>query len=136
MTITAQQIAVHEVLDLHEFFEDWLSGRGPGTPEYYARLERSLEPDFEIITPAGQFIPRGELIESLADGFGSRGKDFRLWVQNTRARVVEDWLCLVTYEEWQAVDGVEKGRLSSALLRCAMDGTCTWVHVHETWLPE
>ena len=136
MSITDQQLAVHEVLDLHEFFEDWLSGRGPDTPEHFARLERSLDPEFEIITPGGELISRTDLIEGLAGGFASRGKDFRLWVQNTRARVVEEGLCLVTYEEWQTVDGVEKGRLSSALLRCAAQGNCTWVHVHETALPE
>ncbi|MDF1836422.1 MAG: hypothetical protein P1V35_01010 [Planctomycetota bacterium] len=135
MAITAQQLAVHEVLDLHEFFEDWLSGRGPNTPECFARLSRSLDSEFEIITPDGQLISRENLIDGLSGGFGSRGPEFRLWVQNTRARMVEEGLCLVTYEEWQATDGVEKGRLSSALLRCTPQGICTWIHVHETALP-
>ncbi|MFT4649188.1 MAG: hypothetical protein ACI9X4_002426 [Glaciecola sp.] len=136
MAITSEQIAVHEVLDLHEFFEDWLSGRGPNSAEYFARLSRSLEHEFQIITPAGILISRASLIEGLAGGFASCGAEFKLCVRNTQARMVGEGLCLVTYEEWQSKDGIEKGRLSSAFLRCTSQGPCTWVHVHETALSE
>ena len=49
--------------------------------------------------------------------------------------MVSDDLCLVTYEEWQNRGDGDKGRMSSALLRCTAEGECTWVHVHETKLP-
>ena len=46
-------------------------------------------------------------------------------------------MAIVTYEEWQTFEGVEKGRLSTAVFERhpAMPNRVRWLSVHETWLP-
>ena len=63
---------------------------------------------------------------------------FRIWIESFQPRLVAGNLALVTYEEWQEVEGRVTGRLSSALFRemeTAPKGV-EWLHVHETWLPK
>ena len=131
----APELAVQEVLSLHDFFEGWLSGRSPSGEQHFDQLSHRLALGFEIVTPDGSVLSRASLIDGLAGAFASRGITFRLWVRSAKARMVSDDLCLVTYEEWQNRGDGDKGRMSSALLRCTAEGECTWVHVHETKLP-
>ncbi len=129
--------ALHEVHELHRFFEAWLAGRGPSNADHYARLEKSLAPGFSIISPNGKEMGRDELIQLLQGSFGERGEGFRLWVHALRGHEIAPGIVLVTYEEWQSISGHDRSRKSSAILRCdpEPEGACVWLHVHETWLP-
>lgn len=97
--------------------------------------------DFEIINPAGQSSSRDGIIARLkgAHGFQSAAaKPMRVWVDNVNSRPLSSGLYLVTYEEWQEVEGVTRGRLSTAIFssKTGTPNGVQWRHVHETWLPE
>lgn len=129
------QAAIEEVTVLHRFFQEWLRGSSPNTDAAFQRLPQVLAPSFQIITPSGETVERPALLETLRMAHGSRGKKFRLWVDQVAGRELASGLYLVTYQEWQATESLERGRLSSAVF--SIRGTdLLWQHVHETWLAE
>ena len=129
------QAAIEEVVDLHRFFQDWLGGLGPAGEEHFQRLDRALAPDFELVSPGGATLSRAALMESLRTAYGDRGSHFRLWVERVEGRELVPGLYLVTYQEWQAIEAKERGRVSTAILSTVGSGI-RWQHVHETWLPQ
>jgi hypothetical protein len=127
-----------EVVNLHRFFQEWLAGRLADRDSVFERCALAMAPQFELITPSGERFDRSALCASLRGANGSRGPDFKLWVDGMVTRPIAGGVHLVTYEEWQMLDGATRGRLSSALLAdsaAAPDGI-EWWHVHETWLPQ
>ena len=128
-----------EIEELHAFFEDWFTGRIAATGEGYARFESVLAPDFVIIGPGGDEVGRTPILQRVESAHGSRPEGgFRIWIENTRVRECRPDRCLMTYEEWQEIDGVAKGRLSTVVFgaRAGTPNGVEWMHVHETWLPE
>lgn len=125
-----------EVEELHRFFEDWFSGRCEATDAAFARFERVLADDFEIVTPDGAVLDRTTILDAVRGGHGSG--PMRIWIEKYRARSTDGGLHLATYEEWQTRDDVTRGRLSTVLFRAGPGGDdeMQWVHVHETWLPD
>ncbi len=131
-----REACLREVVELHEFFQKWLSGEVPLRASNLERVGRALAKDFEIVSPAGNLTRRAQLLESLESRHGTfREPPLRIWVENIRGRGLGEGLYLVTYEEWQQVGGQPKrGRLSTAVFRrepSAPQGV-QWVHVHET----
>lgn len=127
-----------EIIDLHEFFQGWLGGTLPKTDAVYARLVDTMAAEFSIVTPGGVQIPRTTLLEQLRAAHGSR-PGWTIWIENAQARYQQGGLTVATYEEWQRqADGNVTGRLSTVVLReqAATPHGLSWVHVHETWLPE
>ena len=135
MTSDLIDAAVREVHELHAFFEAWLSGQGPAGASDFERLPSVLAPEFQIISPAGETMTRDTLIEGLRGAHGARGDQFRLWVDQVEGRLVHQDCVLVTYQEWQSTEALERGRVSSALFT-QRAAKLLWQHVHETWLPE
>jgi hypothetical protein len=128
-----------EVIELHQFFEDWNQGKLAKTEEQFRRFSEAVASDFEIISPGGGSLSRAEILGRVREGHGSsRSTDFRIWIENYRGRLISDELVLVTYEEWQSQDGKNIGRVSTAVFRREPDAPngVLWLHVHETWLPE
>ena len=123
-----------EVEQLHFFFEGWMGGTLEADPETFRRLGDVLAPEFEMISPGGERTTRDELVAGLMPAHGP----FRIRIANYRGRSLSKEMHLITYEEWQVIDGETRGRLSTALLR-NRKGTpngVEWVHLHETWMPE
>ncbi|MFQ5652261.1 MAG: hypothetical protein ACE5IY_20215 [bacterium] len=130
-----------EVVELHQFFEGWFTGRLADTEENFSRLSSVMADDFELISPTGQRRKRAGLIVGLKQAHASRANSeppYRIWIKNVHSRVVDDRLYVVTYEEWQMADGKTRGRQSTALLRDRPDtpNGVDWLHVHETWLQD
>ena len=53
-------------------------------------------------------------------------------------RLLGDGMFLVSYQEWQDMDGRTRGRRSTAVMK-RVEGKpndLAWLHVHETWMPE
>ena len=120
-----------EIVELHEFFRQWFRGELPATDEGFARFDRVMAPEFEIVSPGGKILDRAAIRAAARDRHGSDG-GFAMEIRNHRHRVDLDDAALVTYEEWQG----GKGRVSTALLQ-RKSGTpngVEWVHVHETGL--
>ncbi len=132
-----------EVLDLHQFFQDWFRGELPQTDEAFDRFSGVMDDSFHIVSPGGRKTAIEPLRAGLRSAFGSwrpasvESEGSRIWIENTQFQALNEDLSLVTYEEWQKNEGPAKGRLSTAVFRRdpeAPNGV-RWLHVHETWLP-
>jgi len=135
-----EQRCSHEVVQLHQFFEDWFNGVLPPTDEAFDRFSSVMGESFVIISPSGELTEREELLERLQSAHGiwrGMSRPGRIWIENLQVRHQVGDQALVLYEEWQEIEGESRGRLSTALFR-RREGTpnsVEWVHVHEVWLP-
>lgn len=129
-----------EIVELHDLFTGWLDGTIPASERdaVIARTRATQEPEFVFLTPGGAVVPGEQLIAELGTAHGSR-PGWRMWVEKAELRFAQGGLTVVTYEEWHRLaDGTLTGRVCTAVLR-DKPGTpngLTWLHVHETWLPE
>lgn len=126
-----------EIEELHQFFQDWFNGDLPQTDASFARFADVMAPDFEMVVPNGRSVPIISLQPALRQRYNS-WQNGRIWIKNVRVHWQKRDLLLVVYEEWQAVDGEENGRLSSVLLQQQpnLPNGLLWLYVHETWLPK
>ena len=128
--------AEREIVALHEFFQQWY--RGELEPTGFARFERALEADFQIITPEGRLLPRADIIQAVRQQAGSDPSAV-LEIRNVELVAVDTDIAVFRYEEWQSSAGVApRGRLSSVVFRRRddADNGLGWRQVQETWLPE
>ena len=130
-----------EVVELHEFFQDWFNAALPPTDEAFRRFESVMAERFLIITPNGELTERGELVDRLRAAHGiwrRNSRPGRIWIENLRVRHTVGSQAMVLYEEWQEIEGESRGRLSTAILqsREATPNGVEWLHVHEVWLPD
>ncbi len=122
-----------EVVELHQFFEDWFCGR----VDDFARAEAALSEDFTLVSPRGTTTSRDALLDHIKSNHGGRAEqNFSIRIENFELRHVEFGLAVVTYEEWQTLDEREAGRVSSAVMRVDANAPCgvRWIHLQETFL--
>ncbi|MEM7243716.1 MAG: hypothetical protein AAF533_00150 [Acidobacteriota bacterium] len=131
------QLGEAEVRRVHVWLDLWLSGRCDDE-ETLAPFTDALHADFTLVAPSGVMRERRQVIEDVEGGRGALGEDFVITIRKPSLRWATDDLLLVTYEEWQVLHGKDRGRLSSVLfLREGEDAQrLSWLHLHETWLPE
>ena len=124
-----------EIVELHQFFQDWFTAELPDTDQAFARLPAALADDFCMVIPSGNLVELDSLLVGLRGGHGAQ-PGIRIWIENTRVQMNEGTLWLATYEEWQEVDGAKQGRISTALFTedASAPGGLKWRHVHETYL--
>lgn len=125
-----------EVIDLHQFFEDWFTAKLAQNEANYARFVDVVGDNFVIVSPDGRLTKRDALMKGLYAGHNSR-PNFRLWIENAQLRHQYGDLTVMTYEEWQDIDGDITARLSTVIFQespSAPNGVI-WLHVHETWMP-
>ena len=125
----------NEIVELHQFFQDWYNNILPPTDENFARCINVLHPSFRIILPSGDQILYQTLLEILRNAHGSR-RNMRIWIKHIQALHQFEDLVLATYEEWQEIDGQVNSRLSTVLFHKApkTPNGLRWLHVHETWI--
>ena len=100
-----------EVFGLHQFFEDWFTGKISRSDETFERFLGVLADDFEIVSPEGKKSSREEIAEATIVAHGRlAGEGFRIWVENFSARPSSEDTWVVTYEEWQEQGGTKRGR--------------------------
>ena len=124
-----------EIVQLHQFFQDWFNGVLPFTEENFSRFEGVLDPDFILINPFGVILNRDELVESLRSAHKTI-KGIRIWIEDSIVHQISEDISLATYQEWQEKEGHTTSRLSTAVFQ-SKPGTPNgfiWVHVHETWI--
>ena len=124
-----------EVIQLHQFFEEWLGGTLVKTQTNYERLTAVINPEFQIISPDGEMTATAPLLAGLWQAHDSR-PGFRLWVKEVAVRLLSPQLALTTYEEWQEIEGKVTARVSTAVFKQKANtpNGVEWLHVHETWL--
>ncbi len=127
-----------EIVGLHQFFQDWFGGELEETEHEFDRFARVMAADFTMISPVGSLHHREGILQMVQQGYGNwSAGNGRIWIENMTVRWQDAGLCLLTYEEWQALDEHVTARLSSVLFRDRFDTPhgVEWVHLHETWLP-
>lgn len=142
---TFSQRCQQEVLDLHQFLEDWYNGAIEPGDKNLARFDDVLAPSFLLIGAEGHTTSRKTLLqamhrlhgawripESTAPGTG------RIQIKNFRLRLVEGAVAVADYEEWREFGESVRGRQSTVVFRLeqGQPNGVTWYHLHETWLPE
>lgn len=128
-------LAEREVIELHQFFEDWFTGKLEPTDANFARFADVMGSDFVIVTPAGRTIPRSTLLQGLKNAHNSQ-PNIRIWIENFVWQGQAGEFGWATYEEWQEKDGDVTGRVSTVLFQqnSQTPNQLMWQHVHETWL--
>ncbi len=128
-----------EIDELHRFFEGWMNGTLPSTPEVFDRFRSVMVDEFERITPDGQHQNLTVLTEQLWGAHGVYAgveRPLRIRIESVRSRLISPSLCLATYEEWQETPAASTARLSTAVFEAnpTTPNQVCWVHVHEVWL--
>lgn len=124
-----------EIIDLHQYFEDWFTGKLEQSEANAARVDTVLAEDFHIITSDGRITPRSILSPTLYAAHG-RQTDFRIWIENVMLRQQIEDMAIVTYEEWQTVNSTTTKRTSTVIFRAEKNAPngLIWLHVHESGL--
>jgi hypothetical protein len=126
-----------EVIDLHQYFEDWFTGKLEKIEANAARLATVMAQNFHIIASDGRMTARDALLSGLFNAHATR-PDFRIWIENTVVRQQIHDITIVTYEEWQSTNGTTTTRTSTVIFRedAAAPNGVGWLHVHESGLRE
>ena len=125
---------INEIVELHEFFESWLTGSIKQSRKHYARFENAMANDLTMVPPGSSLLKRDVVMEIFWQQHGSIKPPFRIEVRNPAVREVAESLYFAIYEEWQF--GLEQtARVTTALLTENQNGI-QWLSVHESWLPE
>lgn len=125
----------NEIVDLHDFFTHWFNGT-VDRDQLEPRFLSHLDPNVVFVSPDGHILSRDMMREGFTARYGSN-KAFRIKVRDVAVHREFGDLIMATYTEWQvgAVRSSERNaRLTSVLLR--MSDPVTWLHIHETWLPD
>ncbi|MCR9247402.1 MAG: DUF1080 domain-containing protein [bacterium] len=128
-----------EIVELHQFFEDWFAGRIPANDETFARFADVLHPEFHIVGTSGKVLDRAAILEFVRRGHGrsaGAATPSVIEVRNVQWRSSLDGGHVLTYEEWQGQGHADSGRTSTVLFRRdpAAPNGLRWLHVHETRL--
>jgi len=130
------QTAKEEIIRLHDFFVEWMTGAVDQSNEEFARFANNMSDDFYIVAPSGQLTQRESLVTGLHSTYNQRPK-LRIWIENVVVRHQLDEAIVATYEEWQAFEGKTTARLSTVIFTQddSVPNGLLWRCVHETWLP-
>jgi len=132
-----------EIIELHEFFEDWFRGDCKNTDNVFEkRLMSRMDIDFYIVLPSGDCFYGEQFWPEMRKAHGTN-PDFKISLRNfVRKLQIGRKTVVANYEEWQKDAANSKpannGRVSTAVFVSdskAPNGV-KWVHVHETWLPK
>jgi len=131
-----------EIIELHEFFVDWFTGRCEKSEAYFTEhLVSHFASDFQMIPPSGDLLAGEALFSGLNEIYASN-PDFGIQVRNIQERRISGTqLVIVTYEEWQkaALNSTPPNnvRISSGVLELgdAFPNGVRWLHLQETALP-
>jgi len=133
------ELVTREIVELHEVFVDWFSGRCANDDNTFARRFSSRFCDkFSYVQPGGQELTLEMLTTGLRKAHGSNPK-FRIAIRDVRVRFASDDCVVASYQELQrgAVNSTpaNNARVSTVLFRRPDGDTLLWTHLQETWLP-
>lgn len=133
-----EQAFIDEVIDLHEFLQAWLKGETDNETPGLARLNKALYEHFTVVHPTGLSDDKSGVLANFGSAHGARSKDYQLRVDEIQPRLPGGGLSFVTYREAHIEAGQPaRNRLATAILQMDLNsGAITWLHLHETLLPE
>lgn len=125
-----------EIVELHDFLEQWSNAELPPTDETFARFGDVMAPSFLIIDTDGELIGRQPIVEAIRAAHGRwREAPGHIQIKNFQLHHQAGGLALATYEEWHNF-GEPRGRLSSVLFgpNTQAPNGLEWLHLHEVWI--
>jgi hypothetical protein len=128
--------ALQEVVDLHAFFETWLSGTVENTDVVFSRLENALGEEFTMVPPSGARLQRPDVIGWIRGAHGTKENldPFRITVFEPELLLLRPPLIILRYVEEQAAGSVVTRRRSTAVFEALADEGMRWLALHETWI--
>ncbi len=127
--------AAKEVVDLHQYFQQWFRGDIANDAANQARFMDSFDPLCELVAPNGDI----DAISALSKRFLAAWKRFpdaKVWTSSFVPITVMPDQVLVKYREWREIDGETTVRMTTCLFSRddnAPNGV-KWTYIHETWL--
>jgi hypothetical protein len=125
-----------EIVELHEFLEQWSNAELPATEEAFARFGDVMAPAFVIIDPDGEQVGQEPILDAIRAAHGRwREAPGHIRIENYRLHHAAGGLALATYEEWHDL-GEDRGRLSTVLFgpNDEAPNGLEWLHLHEVWI--
>src|SRR5690606_41531269 len=102
-----------EVVELHGFLVDWMTGAVPRSAATFARLADVLADGFTLLSPRGAISERRPLLRELEAAHGVHGAadvPFRIEIRNFRHRLTHGPVWRVCYEYRLDAAGAATGR--------------------------
>ena len=126
--------AWQEVVELHDFFGEWLRGDAPAGD--FSRAEAAIGKDFRMVSPDGKIDESAAVLVSIKAAHGSRPSPYTMVVQDPRTIWAGEGAVLLEYTEQQYRDGRTTRRRSTALFLASPSAPrgVVWRHLQETWL--
>ncbi len=123
-----------EIVELHQFFEDWFSASDESSIDL-DRVAEALAADFTMVGPDGRLVEAEELLAALREARGSK-PGLRIWIDRVRVLHRSGDMTVAMYEERQKSEGGESRRVSTAVFRDFEQNpnALEWLHVQEKWL--
>lgn len=120
-----------EVLSLHEFLSQWLTGQVDLSERVFGRFANALADDFNVIHPNGLMQDKPAVLKNFREAYGNKPAGFRLDISSVLSRPLGNGLSLVIYQETHVGDP-GRSRVCSALIRRLPNRRFEWLHLHET----
>lgn len=140
MSLETQDIET-AILDIHEFFTEWVGGRCANDPEIFRKraLDR-ISDGLVAVFPAGRMFGKKDF-EGYMTGIYGSNPDFRIKIRDIRVNHRSDGMAVVNYQEWQRnardSDEPNNGRITTMVVGEKPSGEGVEIlQVHETWLPQ
>ena len=128
-----------EVLRLHSFFEEWFNGMLDNTDDVFQqRFRKAMHEQFTFCPPDGRRIPFETLSRTIRERHGVHQNDesgsITINIRDFHELTADGGLSIVEYREWQAINGEEDGRFTTAVFveDGSAPGGVAWFRVHET----
>jgi hypothetical protein len=116
---------------------EWYTGRTEN--DAATCVERALDPDFEMVTPAGYRRTYGGVVDGIRGRYATHDRgSFEIGVRHVATRHTFEEHCSVRCEEWQTTPGETTGRLSTVLFGAdaGAPGGVVWCDLQGTWLDD
>lgn len=122
-----------EIEDLHQFFQDYFSGKLPA--EAIERFINTLDTEFALVNASGNTADRHTIIDAIRQAHAQR-PDIKIWIEQPHLRHESGDLLVATYEEWQTLAGKTTQRQSTVIFERdeTLPNGLRWLHVHESGL--
>jgi len=131
-----KELIAKEIIELHQFFENWYSAKVDNTSAEFSRFETVLHKNFEIIVPSGGKLTKLKLLELIRGEYGKfkTVEKFSVTIEDIDYRFVGNDMSLVTYKEIGVSEDGPKHSMITAVFRRNPElvNGVEWLHIHET----
>lgn len=125
-----------EIVEPHEFLEQWFRAQLDDTDADYARFADSMAAEMRLLGPDGALTHRDDFVPALRKAHGKwRRIPGRIWIDDVELLHASGQLLTAVYKEFQEENGLVRIRHSTVVFRQRPDrpNGLEWLHLHETW---